>query len=353
LRGPPPGRGRGVLGLPFQGGEGMAMKVLLFEYITGGGCRDRELPTTLAQEGELMLQALGAGLCAVAGVRLTTLRDARLPAPAFETELLRVGAGDDCGAMLDRALADTDAFWPVAPETGGLLAGLCRRAEERACLLLNSPARVVEQTGSKYRAAQCLREAAVPCVETARLRDCRFPQKRRLVLKPDDGTDCEGARLLPAGALPDRDARSRRDYLCQPYLEGVAASLSVIYSPAAAPCLVGVNRQEVALERGRFRLRACHVNALAGATLDCAEIAAGVQRAFPGLVGYVGIDAITDGAALTVLEVNPRATTSFAGLARSTDWNPCAGVLRAASGEAPGVPPLRNRAAIEVRCDGG
>ena len=34
------------------------MKILVFEYITGGGFNKHELPDALANEGRLMLQAL-------------------------------------------------------------------------------------------------------------------------------------------------------------------------------------------------------------------------------------------------------------------------------------------------------
>lgn len=379
------------------------MKIVLFEYATGGGngsLAPPHGPSALAREGGLMLHALGRGLSAMDGVRLVTVRDARLPPPDYATALVPVRAGDDCFAVVGAALEDADAFWPVAPETGGLLARLCRLARGGSCLLLNSPAAVVEEAGGKYSAFLRLRQNGVRCVETARLDGLRFPQDRDLVVKPDDGVGCESVHLLRAGESPSRGAFGG-DYLCQPYLPGVAASLNVIYPSAGAPRIIGANRQEVVLDTpdapnmpnaadtadtvdapdapdvpnaldapdaanapgaldttgtpkgGRFRLCACHVNALAQEALDFEALAAGVQRSFPGIVGHVGIDLIVDGDnTLHLLEINPRVTTSFAGLAASTGLNPCAEVIRAVRGEAC-EPVLRRRfTPVEVRLDG-
>ncbi|MDD9806565.1 MAG: ATP-grasp domain-containing protein [Gammaproteobacteria bacterium] len=306
-----------------------------------------------------MLHALGRGLSAMDGVRLVTVRDARLPPPDYPTGLAWVRAGDDCAAVVGAALEDADAFWPVAPETGGLLAQFCRLARGGSCLLLNSPAPVVEKAGGKYSAFLRLRQNGVRCVETARLGNLRFPQDRDLVVKPDDGVGCESVRLLRAGESPPRGSL-RGDDLCQPYLPGIAASLNVIYPSAGAPYIIGANRQEVTLdapnapeEGGRFRLRACHVNVLAREALGFEELAAGVQRSFPGIVGHVGIDLIVDGDnTLHLLEINPRVTTSFAGLAASTGLNPCAEVIRAVRGEACTPVSRRRFVPVEVRLDG-
>ena len=357
------------------------MKIALFEYATGGGlgAGDGRL-ASLAREGELMLHALGDGLAAMDDVRLVTVRDARLPPPDYPTEVAWVEKGDDLRAAVTGALDAADAFWPIAPETGGLLADLCRLAQERRRLLLNSPAPVVEEAGAKHRAFLRLRRHGVRCVDTRRLESFRFPCDRDVVVKPDDGVGCESTYLLRAGAVPPSDLPERRaadrfarrngsapssrnggGYLCQPYLPGDVASLSVIYSPAAPPRILGVNRQEMALQGCGFRLRACHVNALARRALDFEGLAAGVQRGFPGVVGHVGVDFIIAGDnALHVLEINPRVTSSFAGLAASTGINPCAEVVRAVGfGDGRGHPrepaheqPARqNFTPVEVRFD--
>ncbi|MDD5412439.1 MAG: hypothetical protein PHF31_13690, partial [Methylobacter sp.] len=54
------------------------MKILVFEYITGGGFNKHELPDSLASEGSLMLDALLANLRSHAGIEVTVMLDWRL-----------------------------------------------------------------------------------------------------------------------------------------------------------------------------------------------------------------------------------------------------------------------------------
>ena len=52
-----------------------------------------------------------------------------------------------------------------------------------------------------------------------------------------------------------------------------------------------------------------------------AGLASAVARALPGLWGYCGVDFIETDSGPQVLEVNPRLTTSYAGLRRATGLN--------------------------------
>ncbi|MEE9396862.1 MAG: ATP-grasp domain-containing protein, partial [Methylococcales bacterium] len=57
------------------------------------------------------------------------------------------------------------------------------------------------------------------------------------------------------------------------------------------------------------------------------ELANGVAATFPGLWGYVGVDFLFADNQLLVLEVNPRLTTSYAGLSQTIGYNPARKVL--------------------------
>ena len=53
-------------------------KVLLFEFITGGGFAQQPLPSSLAKEGVMMLQALINELALCPGIELTVVLDWRI-----------------------------------------------------------------------------------------------------------------------------------------------------------------------------------------------------------------------------------------------------------------------------------
>jgi predicted ATP-grasp superfamily ATP-dependent carboligase len=85
--------------------------------------------------------------------------------------------------------------------------------------------------------------------------------------------------------------------------------------------VLSVNRQRVGFTDEVVGLEGLEVGAVSIGQAH-REIASGVAAAIPGLWGCVGIDFIEAPSGITVLEVNPRLTTSFAALHRATGLNP-------------------------------
>ena len=320
------------------------MKIILFEYMTGGALSQQELPK-IAHEGELMLQTIGQGLTAIDGVSLIALRDSRLANPPFSAEVIWVGPDDDFSEALFSALDSADAFWPIAPETQGILSNLCRLAESKDCLVLNPSSFAVEQFSKKLETYHYLTDHQIDCVQTLPVSKINFPQAIDMVVKPNDGVGCENTYLVPAGEIPDvRDTT----LICQPFIEGITASMSVIYSPIKT-CLVAVNRQNILLNNNKFTLKSCEVNGLSEYQDEACIIANDIYRAYPDLCGYVGIDFMITDSAMCVLELNPRVTTSFVGLPESIGFNPCQLILDAMQGKTFKCP--SQRIPVEVMLD--
>ena len=72
----------------------------------------------------------------------------------------------------------------------------------------------------------------------------------------------------------------------------------------------------------------------------------------PGLAGYVGMDVIVDDGRVTVLEINPRLTTSYAGLHRAIGRNPAGLVLDLLYNGCMVEADKLQRNVVEVRVDG-
>ena len=88
-----------------------------------------------------------------------------------------------------------------------------------------------------------------------------------------------------------------------------------------------------------FILKGCQVNALYDADGHWQSLAGRVALAIPELWGYAGIDLILGPDGPVILEINPRLTTSYAGLRSATGENPAALVLDLLRTGA--LPPLR------------
>jgi predicted ATP-grasp superfamily ATP-dependent carboligase len=149
------------------------------------------------------------------------------------------------------------------------------------------------------------------------------------VVKPDDGVGCEGAAIVRSPVdwecLRGRLSASM-DWVVQPLTAGESLSLSALFSRGNT-LLWTVNRQHIVEEGHGFRLAGCGVNALDDSGGTLAGLAERVAVAVPELWGYAGIDLILSEAGPRVLEINPRLTSSYAGLRASLNINPAASVL--------------------------
>lgn len=287
------------------------MRILVLEYITGGGLATESLPSELAHTGEVMVNAQ---LKDLAGRPVKILRDRRLAPPADlgghqAVEILSVGE-KDFDSSWRAALDWADAVWVTAPETGGILAHLSAQVLDAGKQLLGSHPQAVTVAGDKLITLGKLTQAGVACVPVWQLADFTGQVPAPWVVKPRDGVGCEGVTLVQDFA--DLDAFPR-DWLLQPFIAGESMSLSAIFASGRAVVLSG-NRQVVREENTRFYLLGCEVNAFFDLDRRWQASCHRIATAIPGLWGYVGIDLISTAKEALVLEINPRLTLSYAGL---------------------------------------
>jgi predicted ATP-grasp superfamily ATP-dependent carboligase len=307
------------------------MRILVFEYITGGGMRAETLPASLVREGDLMLGALLRDLSEIPEIRLAAFRDARLRLPESapeSVEWIRLDSRSDLETCFREQVDYCDAVWPIAPETGGILERLCHPVSEAGKALLTSPAGAVRIAASKLNTVRRLEAHGVPVVPTVPLASSREPHFPAVV-KPDDGVGGEGARIIetPTDWREFADNPHFQDYVAQPLMEGDALSLSALFAQGEVR-LLSCNRQHIARENGGFILKGCGVNIVNNNELDTfRDLAERIASALPELWGYAGVDLIRSERGLHVLEINPRLTTSYAGLRASLGLNPAELVL--------------------------
>lgn len=321
------------------------MKILVFEYVTGGGLSHQALPAGLAREGELMLMALLNDLACITGIEVIVFRDRRLGQPSNHhpgRRWVMTQPDRDVWDQLAAEIRQADAVWPIAPETDGTLERACAMVERAGKCLLNSPSRAVQLASSKgctlERLAAC-GLAVVPSVRAGTIpRDPPFAFP--LVAKPDDGAGCEGSRIMIS--MEDwhsfLDRPKSGEWLVQPLIEGDPLSLSVIFSGGEARVLT-VNRQLIRRKDERFVLEGCQVNVPSDAQGMLTRLAEGIAEAIPDLWGYSGVDLIHGDQGFQVLEINPRLTSSYAGIRDAIGVNVASCVLNLA--ETGRLPPPR------------
>jgi predicted ATP-grasp superfamily ATP-dependent carboligase len=308
------------------------LRVLVFEYITGGGLVGQTLPASLATEGGLMLQALLTELKCLQDIQLCVPLDERCARPAMlpEAEIVTISADCDIFALLPDLLSQADLFWPIAPESDGTLQSLAELAiAANVEVLLSNPA-TLRVCANKYATYQALKKCAIPLVETRLLDQWVDGLGDIVVVKIADGVGCLDSFQVNAeqlsGAVVELNDPQR--YVLQPYIHGQAASLSCLFKHGQA-WLICYNHQQIVLENGRFSLQGCLVNMPTDQLDFYRNLINEIAEAMPGLWGYVGIDVI-ENAELgpLVLEINPRLTSSYVGIQQATGINVAEQVLR-------------------------
>jgi predicted ATP-grasp superfamily ATP-dependent carboligase len=305
------------------------LKIFVCEFITGGGLYREPLPPSLLREGEMMLQALLSDLLAVPGIELITTRDARLPPLTLPISVFPIPPTAQLWQCWEECIASADAVWPIAPESGGMLERLSRLIVAHGKVLLGCSPDAVATAASKSATATALVAAGIPVVPTYPAKDWFGRTQGPWVAKPDDGIGCTNIRLFDSTdelhAWLGQGGRAQT-HIVQPYLAGEAASLSLI-THGKTIHLLSCNRQLIEVRNGEFHYCGSILNDMAQYWQACEAIARNVVYAIPGLVGHVGIDVVIHEGAITVIEVNPRLTTSYGGLRQATGLNPARLIL--------------------------
>jgi tyramine---L-glutamate ligase len=311
------------------------LKILVFEFITGGGFNKEVLPNSMAQEGRLMLEGILKGFAQVKDIQLTVMLDRRFSETikADGVEFFMVTSADNVSKVFTRLVQQADAVWPVAPEFDSILEKLCETVETFNKWLLTSSAKAVALTGNKFKTFQQLSQHNIPTVKTRLLTDNSFSPGEWLV-KPIDGAGCNDSYLVTS---PDEfSIVSERfallgSHIIQPHLKGKKTSLSCLFKQGAS-WLLSINEQHFKIVNRQYHLTKIVVNC--NSDFKAYEaIVSKIAKVFPGLWGYAGIDLIETPEEIKVLEINPRLTTSFAGLQTTGHLNICRNVLELLDGE--------------------
>ncbi len=265
-----------------------------------------------------MRRAVAADFAALPGpgARVVVTVDARWPDDSGSWTTIRMDSGNSTEWLADVA-RQADYTVLIAPETMGVLAGLAKRLETAGACSLGCSSRSIELTGNKATLAEWLqaRGIATPShrivVPAAGLPlDAIYPA----VLKPVDGAgSADTYRIAHAADMPVA-ALAMPVALLQPFHRGTPMSASFLVSADRA-WLIGIGRQKIKILGRQFSYQGGLL------PVPCGRAEATLRRAAESVVGmrgFIGVDFLWEpnlGKA-TVLEINPRVTTSCVGLSR-------------------------------------
>lgn len=308
-----------------------SLKILVFEYLCGGGMAGQELSASLLAEGGMMLQALVNELSPLPQVLMRIPLEPRcrrisLPANA---ETIPIGESMDVMQSLPALMMDCDAVWPIAPETGGVLQRIAELAIAANKRLILSAPETIALCADKLATYRALQGRRIPCVPSELLSTLAKPILP-CVIKPIDGAGCQGniiVRTAEEFDLALKCTENPAGFIAQPLLEGRAVSVSALFNQGRAEYLC-CNRQRVRIENQGFELTGCQVNVQSPYRNFYRDLLDRIAATLPELHGYIGVDLIETGQhGPLLLEINPRLTTSYVGIHPATGINVAEAVL--------------------------
>ena len=296
------------------------MKHFLFEFITGGGLIGQTLPDSLVREAGMMVQTLLKELIECGHYKITITRDSRVD--SFGRDVTEHTINTPFKKILPELVRKSDICWLIAPETENCLYNLTDLFMQNASIFIGSDLNAVHTTASKLITCNILENANICTPDTKLLKDVIPDSKSGWIIKPDDGVGAENC-IYVSDRLALREnmtIKENDNYIIQPFIEGEHMSMSLfVYNKNIQ--LLSCNKQEITLKNNLISLTGIGVNEFLLYKGQMRELAESIVSAIPGFSGYIGIDLIRSNNKFFVIDINPRFTTSYAGISASLGIN--------------------------------
>lgn len=287
--------------------------ILIHEFVTGGGFAGQDLPESWAAEGAAMRLALAREFSHSNNQVFMTL-DSRFPGESGPWTIIKV---DHEPTALQHWASQVNEVVLVAPETDGVLADRTRRIQAIGVTHLGASVPAIELCADKFALESWLTNQGFATTQSSlinpdepwpKLPPSRYP----LIVKPRDGAGClETYRILdvhepqPVITVPS---------LIQSEVAGCPMSVCLLADGKGKAMVLAVGRQEIQVDDGRL--------SYAGGSIPVEFDAQALEpivkavSSIEGLKGWIGVDFLWNPNLehATIIEVNPRLTTSFVGL---------------------------------------
>ncbi|WP_047537210.1 ATP-grasp domain-containing protein [Methylotenera versatilis] len=300
-------------------------KIFVCEFVTAGGFNHADLPAGLIAEATLMRNALLYDLSSLP-YTISTAVDARLEPPEHCHTCVAIDVNEDAWDIWKSQIQLADAVWIIAPETDGLLRKLTELAVQEGKLVLGCGVDAIHITSEKLATYFMLQQTGIRTIPTYTIKN--WPKTAgQWLAKPNNGAGCDETVLFddPDDLLHWMKQNNKTEsHVIQPYQQGVPASISCVMQQGRAQVL-SCNTQMISIESNQLSYAGSEVNGMRDFWHEFELFAQKIAAICTDLNGYVGIDVIVDTQndnQITVVEINPRLTTSYAGLAEATGENP-------------------------------
>ena len=313
------------------------MRLLIYEFVSGGGFCGKPIPPSILSEGFGMLRTITLDAKA-AGHTVTMVLDRRIAEfnPPLEADFKIVvnAFGEDVLAIHD-ASESTDAAFIIAPESSNTLQNLVESVERSKTSSLNCRSNAIHKVSDKSLLQTIAKTIGIATPKTltfshednleavvqAVAEEIEYPA----VVKPAGATACEGLSIVTnknqvAKAISEITKSAPAKFIIQELIQGIPASVTLISNGSEA-LPISLNEQNVSLKSPK------QASTYDGGTVPldnplkekAFSTAKKLVESIKGLRGYIGVDLVLADKEPVLVEANPRLTTSYIGLQKVTN----------------------------------
>ena len=296
------------------------LKILIYEYITGGGLINEDLSSNLLNEAKLMVSELYKDLKELKHISFKFLLDERLEIPARSSSILikKRNFNDMYNLQI---LKEFDLILPILPEKDLILYNYIKFLEKEKIKKVISDGKTIFSLSDKLSFYQLLRKYNLDVIPTYDIKETKLINKlKKIIVKDRYGVGCSYVKFYNK-PQEVKFSLYNNDYVVQPYIHGEPYSISAFFTFNDF-YLLTVNKQYIKFTKNNFvKLKKILVNDKGISDPKVYYLLSRIKSILPNLYGYVGNDILVVGETLHVVEINPRLTTSYIGLNRTLNIN--------------------------------
>ena len=297
------------------------MKVFLLEYFLSQ-TKDHKQSQNFYIEAKNILNSLIKSFIKVSNLSLQTIinSDFNSNFKKFDSKNINILSPDfknkkDYYSYLENLdLSDFDYFLIIAPESNQILRRITEIMENKDVKNLGSSSQIIKKAANKWLLYKKFYEKDFKLPESKKISKNNFSENFSFfpaVIKKIYGAGSELNIINNELELDKMNFDDSQNYIIQKIIKGITGSISAV-SNSRQMHILSINKQIIDLDDFSYKGGIINYNFPDKEKLKALFLE--VQKTYPQLNGYFGIDFIYADQEFYLLEINPRITSSIIGL---------------------------------------
>ena len=288
-------------------------KILIYEYITGGGLSNEDLSSELMFEAKNILSSVIKSCNISTNFDYKYFIDYRLSGLHTDKSIIIQKSSDLYNTSLIKKF---DYIIPIIPEINSDLLKYVKFLERNKINKIISDSETINICSDKLMFYQYLHKTCIPVVKTFSTTNFNKDSKK-YIIKDRFGAGCSYVRVTNR---KDLEKYYCKDKVIQPFVKAQNYSISVFFSRYSFRLLT-LNEQNLASKKNMLKVNSLTINSKNNLYAKILLLLNNLKKIMPGLFGFIGIDILVKGSEVYIIEINPRLTTSYVGLHETIGCN--------------------------------